>query len=341
MMQKERDCEPDSIWQQFKSPVLIVSTSAGRGMYSIGEAIRERLPPSSACEHICIEDFLPSDRVEADLNRYRLICRYASPLLALVYSIPWFYKRKYVAESSSTSNLSQLLDRVASSRAATVICVSHRPSFWLSSLKRRFPVEFSLWGVNGEYGPSLGWRYLFWEQMDGLLTPIRDSALPWGSKRTLDVREIELPVSTRYRELARIGGHRDRTLLEGGFWGLGPLANITRTLLRNRNLRVHVVCGENTKLRERMARLFEKETRVICYGQLPSLLDLMAECASVITKPGISSLLEARAARRKIFLLPGLPVAERHNAEYALKHFDAVWFKPQSFEQWLNSRSQC
>jgi hypothetical protein len=341
MMQREKDSEQDAIWQEFEAPVLIVSTRAGRGMYSIGEAIRERLPVNALCEHICIEDFLPPDRVEADLNRYRLICRYSPPLLALVYSIPWFYKRKYLAECRSPSNLSKLFDRIASSRAATVICVSHRAAFWMSNLKQKHPNKFSLWGINGEYGPSLGWRYLFWEQMDGLLTPVRDSALPWRSTRVLDVREIDLPVSTRYCELAQIPGHRDRTLLEGGYWGLGPLAKITRTLLRNQNLRIHVICGENLKLRERMSRTFGGETRVICHGQLPSLVDLMAECASVVTKPGISSLLEAKAARRKMFLLPGLPIAERHNADYAVRHFDAVWFTPQRFEQWLGDGARC
>jgi hypothetical protein len=341
MTQKESTSEQDAIWQRFKGPVLIVSTSAGRGMYSVGEAIRERLPADYACEHVCIEDFLPPDRVAADLDRYRLICRYSPALLALVYSIPWFYKRKYRAECRSPSNLSKLADRITSFRAETVICVSHRAAFWVSNWKRRQPTQVSLWGINAEYGPSLGWKYLFWEQIDGFFTPVRDSALPWRSTRTLDVREIDLPASTKYCELARIVGHRDRTLLAGGYWGLGPLAKVTRSLLRNQNLKIHVVCGENMDLRKKMSRLFESQSRVILHGQLPSLVDLMAECASVITKPGISSLLEARAARRKIFLLPGLPVAERHNADYAREHFGAVWFKPQIFEQWLAGREQC
>ena len=310
-------------------------------MYSVGEAIRERLPAGCACEHVCIEDFLPPDRVAADLDRYRFICRYSPVLLALVYSIPWFYKRKYIAECHSPSNLSKLADRITSFHPATVICVSHRAAFWVSNLKRRLPMPFSLWGVNAEYGPSLGWKYLFWEQIDGFLTPVRDSALPWRSTCTLDIRDIALPASAQYGELARIVGRRDRTLLAGGYWGLGPLVKVTRGLLRHQSLKIHVVCGENTDLRKKMGKLFEHQSRVILHGQLPSLVDLMAECASVITKPGISSLLEARAARRKIFLLPGLPIAERHNADYALEHFGAVWFKPRVFKQWFEKEEQC
>src|SRR3954462_5577523 len=94
------------------------------------------------------------------LDRYRLICRYSPALLALVYSVPWFYKRKYRAECCAPSNLSKLADRITSFRAATVICVSHRAAFWVSNWKRSQPTPFSLWGINAEYGPSLGWKYL-------------------------------------------------------------------------------------------------------------------------------------------------------------------------------------
>jgi len=310
-------------------------------MYSVGEAIRERLAAEIACEHLCIEDFLPEDRVAADLLRYRLICRYSPALLALVYSIPWFYKRKYLAECRAPSDLSRLGEKLSSFAPGTVICVSHRPAFWISNWKRIQSAQFSLWGLNAEYGPSLGWRYLFWEQIDSFLTPVRDAALPWGSTRPLQVTEIELPVNSRYRELARTAGHRNRTLLAGGYWGLGPLKRITRTLLRRSLVRIHVICGENTDLQKQMSRCFDNERRVIIHGQLPSLVHVMAECGSVITKPGISSLLEASAARRKIFLLPGLPIAEGHNAEYALQHFGALQFTPKVFEEWLQRNGEC
>jgi hypothetical protein len=71
-----------------------------------------------------------------------------------------------------------------------------------------------------------------------------------------------------------------------------------------------------------------------------SLVPLLKECASVITKPGISTLLEAHAAHRKIFLLKGMPVAEDNNAEHAVRHFGAEWYNRDGFVRWLRAQSR-
>jgi hypothetical protein len=60
----------------------------------------------------------------------------------------------------------------------------------------------------------------------------------------------------------------------------------------------------------------------------------------VVTKPGISTILEARAARRKIFLLRGMPVAEDNNARHALRYFDAEWFTKESFQRWCRRAAE-
>jgi UDP-N-acetylglucosamine:LPS N-acetylglucosamine transferase len=67
---------------------------------------------------------------------------------------------------------------------------------------------------------------------------------------------------------------------------------------------------------------------------VPSLAPLLREAGCVVTKPGISTLLEAHAAGRKIFLVRGIPVAEDNNARYAARHFGAEWFEPGAFRRW-------
>jgi len=67
---------------------------------------------------------------------------------------------------------------------------------------------------------------------------------------------------------------------------------------------------------------------------IPSLHPLLRVCASVVTKPGISTLLEAHAAGRKIFLLKGMPVAEDNNARYAVERMGAEWFTLEGFLKW-------
>jgi len=58
------------------------------------------------------------------------------------------------------------------------------------------------------------------------------------------------------------------------------------------------------------------------------------ECASIITKPGFSTIVEAHAAKRTLFLLKGMPVAEDHNAKYAISHYDAQWYNLRVFKNW-------
>ena len=97
------------------------------------------------------------------------------------------------------------------------------------------------------------------------------------------------------------------------------------------------VCGENQKLYARLHKKFRDNPAVILHGRLDSLAGLMSECASVISKPGISTIVEARAARRALFLLKGMPVAEDNNARYAIKHFNAQWFSVKRFIAWHNN----
>jgi hypothetical protein len=66
---------------------------------------------------------------------------------------------------------------------------------------------------------------------------------------------------------------------------------------------------------------------------------LLRACASVVTKPGLGTILEAHAAGRKIFLLKGMPVAEDNNAHYALEQMRAEWFTLERFLRWYRGKS--
>jgi UDP-N-acetylglucosamine:LPS N-acetylglucosamine transferase len=194
---------------------------------------------------------------------------------------------------------------------------------------------FKLWGVLGEYGNSLGWKYIFWDQMDGFLSPVDRSELSYGFPGRLEFGKITLPARREYYRLADHLGDPRAVLVVCGYWGQGPIVKVVRTLLAEEpGLRVTVVCGENTAACDRTKRAFGNNPNVAVHAVVPSLLPFFAECSCVVTKPGISTLLEAHAACRKIFLLPGMPVAEDHNARYAVQHFGAEWFSQASFRGW-------
>jgi hypothetical protein len=319
-----------------EGPVLVVSTKVGRGMYSIGEALTERLGDRLPCIHVAIEDHLPARAVQEDLRRYKFISNHFKILLNLVYKVPFFYWRKYVRESAiGSAGLRGLKELIQSAGSKTVICVSHRPAFWVSKLKRQERLDFKLWGLLGEYGKNLGWKYLFWDQVDGFMSPVPTGELGMALPRHVDVVAVELPARRAYGELAGTQGSASDVLLTCGLWGQGPFLRLVWEIRRALpGVVCHVVCGEN-HFAERLLRVvFPRDDALRVYGVVESLVPLLRASRAIVTKPGISTLIEAHAAGRKIFLVPGMPVAEANNARYAAKHFQAEWFSAESLRRY-------
>jgi hypothetical protein len=338
-MPGERYFEVEDLSEHFEPPILIVSTVVGRGMYAIGEAIRQRLGDKHL-HHVPIEEFVSAEVVNEDLERYKFISNNFPVLLHLVYRVPLFYYRKYLREKLfNSAQLGRLREKIEATGAKTVICVSHRPAFWVSNLKRREGFDVSVWGGLGEYGKNLGWKYLFWEQMNGFLSPVSRNALGFAPPDHVRFININLPARQEYHDLSSVEGDINSVLLVCGFWGQGPIVRIVKKLSSALpELKIHAVCGENKNAYEQMQHLFNGNDRIQVYGVTPSLVPSLRECASVITKPGISTLLESHAAGRKIFLLKGMPVAEDNNARFAVEHFGAQWFEVETFKRWYMSQ---
>ena len=129
-----------------------------------------------------------------------------------------------------------------------------------------------------------------------------------------------------------------------GYWGqisFRKAVEILTWLLKEfRSLELYVLCGTNESLRNDLQRLFQGESRMTVYGEEQANLseEVLSRCGCIITKPGYSTLVEAHAAGRQIFLIKGMPVAEEHNADYALKYLGAQWFQKDAFRSWYDSQ---
>lgn len=334
--------EIEDLADRFSTPVLVISTVVGRGAYVIGEAIQQRLGDASEVHHIPIEQLVSAEVTNEDVERYRFISNNIPWLLYLVYKVPFFYYRKYLREKVfQRADLHRLKQVLMERRVRTVICVSHRPAFWTSALKRREGLPISIWGVGVEFGRNLGWQYQFWEQMTGLLSPVPREFLRLQLPDQVEFNEIQLPVRIGYRELAQTPGDANKVLLACGAWGQGPIEKVARILSEALpELEIHAACGDNVLAYEQIARRFNGNDRVRAYQTAPSLYPFLKECASVITKPGMATLLESHAANRKIFLLKGMPVAEDNNARFAVEHFGAEWFSVDAFRAWRKTLKQ-
>jgi UDP-N-acetylglucosamine:LPS N-acetylglucosamine transferase len=330
--------------RKLESPILIISSQVGAGNVSVGEAIRERLKDRPGIYHLLIEDIELSMAIKDDILRYKFISDNFPFFLNLVYRIPLFYYRKLIRERlSKRNNLSRLKEKISSLEVKTVICVSHRPAFWLSVLKKKENLDFKLYGVLTEFGRNLGWKYIFWDVMDGFFSPLSQDKLGLSLPPTLRFIEIEPPCRTDFYVNHQPKGDKNKVLVMTGYWGqvsFYKVRSVINSIFKEvPDVKVTAVCGTNKKLLKKLSFYFKENSRVVIHGQLNSTLEVMLECASIITKPGFSTIVEAHALGRAIFLLKGMPVAEENNARYSIANFGAQWFKIKKFKQWYFKQS--
>ena len=320
-----------------EGPVLVLSTKVGRGMYSLGEALVERIPSDKGVHHRAIEDFLPGTALHEDVKRYRFLSSRMPWLLNLVYRFPPIYMRKLYRERHlRRTDLSALENGWKERGIRTVLCVSHRPAFWAAGWKEERGLDIQLVGLLGEYGSNLGWKYIPWEQMNGFLSPVDRAGVGFVLPEHVVFEEIGLPARRAYEALRERPGDPRRVLIVLGLWGQGQADKILRSILSEAgSARFHVVCGDNEAMKTSLAAEFDSREDVEILGRVDSLVPWMESCGTVITKPGIATLVEAHAAARKLFLVRGMPVAEDNNAHFAIEHFGAEWLSKDGFADWI------
>lgn len=317
-------------------PIWILSSLAGRGNYSVGEAIRCRLDEPGVA-HRPIEELLPPAMVRRHFGRHRLLCQTFPALLRLLYAFPVRYRLAELAARVGTpAGLTQLQAALSPGRVGTVVATSHRAAFWVAALKRRLRLPLRLLAVLTDYGLSPGWRHIFWDQVDEAFGPLPAATVPPAARARY--RTVPLPLPPAFDEPFP-PGDPDQVLVAGGGWGLGPIDEAVRVLRGlPLALHLHVACGDNARLYSRLERRYGAGSTVSLYGLCDSLRPLLARCRSVVSKPGALTLAEASAAGRAIFLLRPLPVVEEANYRYALERLAATPFSAEAFTRWRSAR---
>jgi hypothetical protein len=318
-------------------PLLVLSTAVGRGMYSIGEALVERAAGRGPVDHRPIEDFLPRAGLREDVARYRAISSRFPVLLNIVYRFPPIYQRKLLRERHlRATDLGRLAGFLAQGGYRAALAVSHRSAFWAGLAKERAGLGLELVGLSGEFGSSLGWRYVPWSAIERFLSPVPRADIRFRIPAAIAFREVPLPARAEYVRLAATSGDRRAVLVVCGYWGQGRIDRVLAELHAARpELELHAVCGENEALRAAITAA--SGARVHAYGVVPSLAPLLERCGSVISKPGIATILEVHAAQRALFLMRGMPVAEDNNLRHALAHMGAQPYSLRRFLAWLET----
>lgn len=326
-------------------PFLIVSSRVGRGNYSIGLALLEQLEKGGCdVQHIVLEDYLPRRAVVEDLQHYRFISNHLRPLLHIIYRVGFFYRRKYLRELllKRQADYQKIDQLIKAGGFRSVIAISHRPAFWISIYKTISASHFLLAGVLTEYGPSLAWRYIAWDQMNTFFSPVSRKALPDLDSRCPHFHHIQLPVRNCYCAARTLKLTRNSLLVTAGFWGqisTRSMKQLLKEIVSLTERPVIVVCGDNVKLYTEISAWANNQEQIQVLGAEENLAAHMTRACAIVTKPGMSTILEATFMDIKTFLIKGMPVAEEHNANYAIEHFGAEWYSKQRFAAWLHELS--
>lgn len=328
------------IFQEIEFPVLILSSKAGYGNYSVGSVLNQQLSSLGTIYHLPIEELISADLRKIDFERYKLICEKCPWLLRFIYLIPINFYLKYLQELIfKNTKLTRLKEKINSLDIKTIVCTNHRSAFWTSSLKRKGEIKSKIYAFITDHYLGSGWKFIFWSEVDRLLGPLNKNDIPKNIVGKF--MKADLPVQKEYLELAKIKGNKNEVLITGGGWGLGPIFEVTKLLhKRCKSLKLHVVCGANIKLFNKLKKEFKDNPKILIYTEIQSLIPIMEKCSSVITKPGAVTVMEAYKAGRKIYLLPGLPVIEEYNRLYEIKSFLAIDFSLKHFQNSLSNEKE-
>lgn len=329
----------DDLVSEVQFPALVLSTRAGAGNFTVGQAIEATLRARGPTHHVALESRLPDRLVRRQFVRYRRLCQYFPWVLRVIYRFPVNYAADYLREFLSPSFALQLLaDDLAKNEIRTVICTNHRAVFYIAALKRRGEFRGALWAVLTDYHLNAGWHFLFWNEIDQFLGPIEVNDVPPRYRHVY--RQIELPLPSDLSPADPRKSSASKVMISGGGWGLGPIASTVSAIVREfPQLELYVVCGDNEALYQRLARRFRATPAVHLHRTVSSPAPFFAMCRSIITKPGGITLAESHQAGKQIFLLKGLPVTEEANADHAIRLFGALVFSIASFSRWYAQQS--
>jgi hypothetical protein len=327
-----------------RAATVFLCAGAGWGNRRAAEALAERTG-SAAGRIAAIEDFLPPVWVRRDFGRYRRICERAPWLLGWIHAFPVNYALKTWLAGNGREDR-ETAERIGAWARGTgarhLVVTNHRAAFWAAKAKAAGALDCRIWCAITDYALSPGWRHIDRERVDGSFGPVDASELPEPMRKTHLLHPIAvLPAFEAAGGTAEEPPSRQRpdakltVIVTGGGWGLGRLDRAAETLVRaDADVRVRVFTGENRSLDARLAAAVERSGGRISLQGGADLALAIGEARAVVCRPGAMTLTEARAAGKKIFLLPGLPGIEPRNARYAAERFGAEPFAVPNYLRW-------
>ncbi|MBI1977020.1 MAG: glycosyltransferase [Candidatus Omnitrophica bacterium] len=209
-----------------------------------------------------------------------------------------------------------------------IICTQAFPCGMVADYKKREKMDLPIIAVLTDYCPHSYWMY---DNVDAYIVGsfiavdrFKKSGIP--AER---IYEFGIPIDPNFTRVPSNETIRTRwgldpklpvVLVMGGSQGLGPIKDVVQELAQLSDpFQLAVVCGSNSPLKRWLERHQEEiNKKVVIYGYLKEVNELMAASLVLVTKPGGLTSAEAVAMRLPMILINPIPGQEALNARILL-----------------------
>jgi processive 1,2-diacylglycerol beta-glucosyltransferase len=240
-------------------------------------------------------------------------------------------KIKETIHKFNSPKLKNLFDRF---NPDVIACAQAFPCGMVADFKKSYNSSIPLVAVLTDYIPHSYWIY---DTIDYYVAPsdevserlIKKKVSPQKIK-TLGIPfdpEFNVPV-IKDEIMRKLNLDKDKPviLIMGGGHGLGPIKTIVKYLEKTKEeFQEIIVSGVNKKLYSFLKRRFKKfKKRIVLFGYVDNIHELMSVADLIITKPGGVTVAEALAKNLPMIIVRPIPGQEVNNTNYLVQKQAAI-----------------
>ena len=244
---------------------------------------------------------------------------------------------KNIKQAIYTRNYKKIHSLIEEFRPSVIVATQAFPFGLCAEYKRHFANGFKLVGVMTDHAPHAYW---FEDGVDYYVVPseeIRNNLILRGIEKD-KVKVFGIPIDPKFGNKlikqkifsdTKIDEKLPIVLIMGGGQGLGPIKKIIKSLNNIKlDFQIILVCGTNKKLEaqiKKKVKFYKK--KVIVYGFMKNIDELMSISKLIITKAGGLTTSEALAKCLPLVIIKPIPGQEKHNADYLVSKNVAIHVK--------------
>ncbi|MGE5630999.1 MAG: MGDG synthase family glycosyltransferase [Caulobacteraceae bacterium] len=315
--------------------VLIFSVSIGSGHDQVAHTLRNEfihIDNSSRVKIVNTINFISPILDKVILDGYLNILKFYPKAWGKLYEKT--NKLDPIIDINDIANrlmTSKLRKSIAKSEPDVIICTHSFPSAIISSLKQKKRIDCPLISVITDFNVHSSYVN---DETDYYVIPHEDLSyiLENFGVDTNKILPFGIPIKPEFSEvlsrdaiLEKLQLENNKTVLVmGGGLGLGQITNIVKELDNSMyDVQIIAVAGRNHRLESRLKSL-NTVNKLVVYGFINNIHELMEISDCVITKPGGVTTAEILCKQKPLVIFSPLPGQENENAEFLLNSGAAV-----------------